>query len=59
MLVTIEVLAAPNNKEPRKEDLQKNIEALERAKDVVNLKDAVLLESTLSILRGIQQQLPS
>lgn len=57
MLLTIEVMAAPNYSEPRKKDIQKNIDALERAIDTARSEDQNLLESTLSILHEIQKQL--
>ena len=60
MQVTIELLAGPHHTKPTKSDVQKNIDALERAIAGKPLcSDWVLLTDTLSILQGIQDRLPA
>ena len=61
MQITIELRAGntPFGK-PTKAEIQKNIEALERAIDgKPQSRDFILLLDTKSILEGIQKQLPS
>lgn len=61
MKVTIDLCAGPTSfRKPTKHDIQKNIDALERAiKGKPLACDMVLLMDTKSILQGIQNQLPN
>jgi len=60
MLVTIEISAGPyRDYRVTKADIQKNIDALDRAIDgKPQANDFTLLMDTQTILEGIQQQLP-
>lgn len=59
MKVTIEIFAGANHKEPTKSDMERNIQALDRAiaGEQYN-NDFMLLTDTRSILVGIQKKLP-
>lgn len=61
MEITINLKTGPNHKEEvTKQDIQKNIDALQRAIDGKPLAfDFVLLSDTKSILEGIAAKLPS
>lgn len=60
MIVKVEVLAGNDHKEPKKSDIDKNIAAVERAiSGKSQAGDFVSLTDTLSILKGIRQQLPN
>lgn len=58
MLVTIEIKSKKGT--PKKQDIQKNIDALERVliSNTTSAHDTVLILDTLSILKGIQKKLP-
>ena len=59
MFVKIELLAGPNKRTPTKLDMDKNIEAMDRAiKGKKLFGDDVLLVDTRSILYGIRERLP-
>ena len=58
MKVTIELVAGPRGHSPTKADMEKNIEALQRAIDGnPRCSDFILLSDTKSILVGIQKLL--
>jgi hypothetical protein len=59
MKITIEVVAGPRGLDPTAEDVQKNIDALERAIDLKSLScnDIIRLRDTVSIMEGIQKKL--
>ena len=60
MKVTIEVLAGAMHRDPRKEDIDMNIAALQRSIEGKKLcNDDILLIDTISILEGIKKELPS
>lgn len=60
MLVEIEIVAGPGHKDPTREDMQKNIDALTRAIDGKQLaNDFILLLDTKSLLVGLQSKLPA
>jgi hypothetical protein len=58
--ITLELLSGPNgNDRPTKREIQKNIDALQRSIDgKPQVRDHLLLSDTMSILAGIQKQLP-
>jgi len=59
MKVTIEIFAGPNHEEPTKSDMDRNIQALDRAISGEQYNnDFVLLTDTRSILVAIQKKLP-
>ena len=59
MLIQINVVAGGNNHAPTKEDVQKNIDAIQRAVEhKPECSDDVLLLDTQSILIAIQDNLP-
>lgn len=60
MIVSIELCTGPNHDEHvTKKDVQKNIDALQRAVDDEPLAhDFVLLLDTMYIMKGIQKRLP-
>lgn len=58
MKITIELLAGPQGSNPTKADMEKNINALQRAIDgKPRCSDFILLNDTKSILEGIQKLL--
>ena len=59
MFVKIELLTGPNKANPRKKDMDKNIDALDRAiSGKKKANDDHLLLDTKSILEGIKRELP-
>jgi hypothetical protein len=60
MIVSIELCTGPNlDEHVTKKDVQKNIDALQRAVDGEPLShDFVLLLDTMYIIKGIQKRLP-
>lgn len=59
MKVTIEIFTGPNHKEPTKRDMERNIQALDRAiSGNQQCNDFILMMDTKSILIGIQKKLP-
>ena len=60
MFVKIELLAGPNKNQPTKRDMNKNIEALERAiNGKPQARDFMLLTDTKSIMDAIRDKLPA
>jgi hypothetical protein len=61
MKVEVQLLAGPDGHEPTKYDVQKNIDALERVVKRMkkNDKDRIHIRDTISVLRGIQKDLPT
>jgi len=60
MRVCIEIRHGPNHDYyVSKAEIQKNIDALERAADKANAPDSMLIMDTISILQGIQRELHS
>lgn len=57
MIVQVEI-KAPKGRDPRKSDVQKNIDAIERAKERASCGDSILLYDTLTVLKALQQKLP-
>jgi hypothetical protein len=59
MNITIQLQAGHNRREPTKKDMQKNINALERAAKGKPLgTDLILIRDTQSIMSAIQKQIP-
>lgn len=58
MDITIELLAGSKHEPPSKSDMDKNIDAIDRALKKANAADTNLLSDTRSILIAIQNKLP-
>ncbi len=59
MKICFELLAGRDGHSPTKQDIERNIEAQERAiQGKLNVGDFVSLSDTKSILVGIQKELP-
>lgn len=59
MFVTIELKNGPHRSDSvDKVDVQRNIDALERAAKIVSAADMILIHDTTSIMRAIQAALP-